>query len=101
MGFNTKPLTTFIACSEMYEFFVATIPRLGRYLLVSFPFLSWRVLFLFVTLLTTYLILFSAVWEQAHEGTKGVLQHGKPRRRQNCFLGLRIEWALKPTLSMG
>jgi hypothetical protein len=101
MGLNAKPLTTFIACSGMYEFFVATIPRLGRYLLVLFLFSLGGFYSCFVTLLTTYLILFSAVWEEAHQGTKGVLQHGKPRRRQNCFLGLRIEWALKPTLSMG
>ena len=60
----------------MYEFFVATIPRLGRYLLgVSPPsfFFLLEGSILVCQLLATYFISLSVVWGLAHEGTTGVL----------------------------
>ena len=58
----------------MYEFFVATIPRLGR-LFAGFFFFSflWEGSILVCHLLTTYLISLSVCIGMAHEGTTGVL----------------------------
>ena len=84
----------------MYEFFVATIPRLGRCFLFLLSLLEGSILV--CHLLTTYLCSFRLFGNTAHGGTKGVLTREASQAAKLIFLlGLGIEMHRKRTLSMG
>ena len=79
----------------MYEFFVATIPRLGRYFAGSFPFLSLRGFDSCLSLIDyiSYLcfrLYGNGLMEALKASKRGSLAGGKID-----FLGSGIEWASK------